>query len=240
MLDVHPPHTATHTVKDFLIHMMAICLGLLIAIGLEQSVEYIHRSHERDHLREDLRTQAEEQVHLLHQNEIAWAASIAWNRSILHAGRDVAPSGGFVTFVLPQRKLVGITPSVLANGVWTAAKSSGAVAVLSRDEIVTWDQIDYVAQVTDKSFQDREAALQKVYALTDRTEMSVNPGATIHLAVADRDELMRDVASVIESTWMMERNTALWEGADQAVLHGATTSSDISAYESRAVSAMPK
>jgi hypothetical protein len=239
MIDVHPPHEAVHTWKDFLIHMMAICLGLLIAIGLEQSVEYIHHSNERHQLREDLRTQAEQQIHLLHQNQLVCAESIAWGRAILRAGRDVAPSRGYVTYVLPSRK-GGPPLQVMANGVWTAAKSSGGVALLSRDEIVTWDQIDYLAQITDKSFQDREAALQKLYALIDRTDTANTPGATVRLTTADRDEQMRDLGSLIEATWMIERNSALWEGADEAVLHGATTSNEIGPYEGRALAAMPK
>src|ERR1700760_2541488 len=181
MIDVHPPHGPTHTLKDFLIHMTAICLGLLIAIGLEQSVEAIHQHHERQRLREDLRAQAEQQIHLLRQNQMVCAESIAWSRAVLHAGRDVIPSGGYVTYVLPQRK-GGPSLQVMANGVWTAAKSSGGVALLSRDEVVTWDQIDYLAQITDKSFQDREAALQKLYALTDRTDTAATPGATVRLA----------------------------------------------------------
>jgi hypothetical protein len=37
MLDVHPPHEVTHTWKDFFIHIATIVVGLLIAIGLEQS-----------------------------------------------------------------------------------------------------------------------------------------------------------------------------------------------------------
>ena len=42
MLDVHPPHSPTHTWKDFFIHIATIVIGLLIAVGLEQLVEYIH------------------------------------------------------------------------------------------------------------------------------------------------------------------------------------------------------
>jgi hypothetical protein len=38
MLDVHPPHEAVHTWKDFCIHIIAIVIGLLIAVGLEQTV----------------------------------------------------------------------------------------------------------------------------------------------------------------------------------------------------------
>jgi hypothetical protein len=46
MLDVHPPDHAAHTWRDFFIHIATIVIGLLIAIGLEQSVEYFHHRHQ--------------------------------------------------------------------------------------------------------------------------------------------------------------------------------------------------
>jgi hypothetical protein len=46
MLDVHPPHQAAHTWKDFFIHIATIVIGLLIAVGLEQSVEWVHHRNE--------------------------------------------------------------------------------------------------------------------------------------------------------------------------------------------------
>ena len=39
MLDVHPAHHAASTWRDFFIHIITIVIGLLIAIGLEQTVE---------------------------------------------------------------------------------------------------------------------------------------------------------------------------------------------------------
>ena len=45
MLEVHAPHEALHTWKGFFIHIATIVIGLLIAIGLEQTVEHFH--HER-------------------------------------------------------------------------------------------------------------------------------------------------------------------------------------------------
>lgn len=42
MLDVHPPHVSPLTWRDFLLHIATITVGLLIAIGLEQTVEYFH------------------------------------------------------------------------------------------------------------------------------------------------------------------------------------------------------
>jgi hypothetical protein len=42
MLDVHPLHAPMHTWKDFFLHIATIVIGLLIAVGLEQTVEYLH------------------------------------------------------------------------------------------------------------------------------------------------------------------------------------------------------
>jgi hypothetical protein len=59
VIDVHAPHGGLHTWKDFWIHLGTITLGLLIAISLEQSVEWLHRMHERSQLEDDLRVEAE-------------------------------------------------------------------------------------------------------------------------------------------------------------------------------------
>ena len=46
MLDVHPPPHAAHAWRDFFVHIATIVIGLLIALGLEQSVEGIHHRRE--------------------------------------------------------------------------------------------------------------------------------------------------------------------------------------------------
>ena len=52
MLDVHPAHHAASSWKEFFIHIATIVLGLLIAVGLEQTVEYFHHRHELAEVRE--------------------------------------------------------------------------------------------------------------------------------------------------------------------------------------------
>jgi hypothetical protein len=70
MLDVHPPHTPTHTWRDFLIHIATIVVGLLIAIGLEQAVEAIHHHHQvgeaRERIREEMQVNVEIDTRNLH------------------------------------------------------------------------------------------------------------------------------------------------------------------------------
>jgi hypothetical protein len=55
MLDVHVPREALYTWKGFFIHIATIVIGLLIAIGLEQTVEFFHHRHQVAETREALR-----------------------------------------------------------------------------------------------------------------------------------------------------------------------------------------
>jgi hypothetical protein len=57
MLDVHPPEHAAHTWRDFFIHIATIVIGLLIAISLEQTVEFLHTRHEIAETRRTLHTE---------------------------------------------------------------------------------------------------------------------------------------------------------------------------------------
>ena len=59
MLEVHPAHHAASSWKEFFIHIATIVLGLLIAVGLEQTVEYFHHRREVAEVREELRGERE-------------------------------------------------------------------------------------------------------------------------------------------------------------------------------------
>jgi len=65
MLDVHAPHDRMHGWKDFLLHLLTITIGLLIALGLEGCVEWQHHRH------------------MVHEAEDAMSGEIAQNRKTL-------------------------------------------------------------------------------------------------------------------------------------------------------------
>ena len=54
MLDVHAPHEGIHTWKAFFVHIAAIVIGLLIAVGLEQTVDHLHHQRQLAHIRKAL------------------------------------------------------------------------------------------------------------------------------------------------------------------------------------------
>jgi hypothetical protein len=70
MLDVHPPHSPTHTWKDFFIHVGTIVIGLLIAVCLEQTVEYVHHREQIRQAREALDLERRENIILSQQNAV--------------------------------------------------------------------------------------------------------------------------------------------------------------------------
>ena len=55
MLDVHAPHDKMHGLKDFLLHLFTITVGLLIALSLEGCVEWRHHRHLVQEAEEGLR-----------------------------------------------------------------------------------------------------------------------------------------------------------------------------------------
>src|ERR1700733_13966836 len=60
MLDVHPAHHAANSWRDFFVHIATIVLGLCIAVGLEQTVEFFHHRYLVAETREALRVEREE------------------------------------------------------------------------------------------------------------------------------------------------------------------------------------
>src|SRR4029077_19740277 len=85
MLDVHAPHDRMHGFRDFLLHLLTITIGLLIALSLEGCVEW---RHHRELVRE-----AEDGLHgEIARNEQAVASlksQIAEQQKELDADLDV-------------------------------------------------------------------------------------------------------------------------------------------------------
>ncbi len=88
MIEVHPPHERVHSWTQFFIHIAAITIGLLIAIGLEQTVVYFHHRHQLQEARRELTAELEENRRVLTKNLDAvrkMTAEVDANMALLHA-----------------------------------------------------------------------------------------------------------------------------------------------------------
>jgi len=136
MLDVHPPHAPTHTWSDFFLHIATICIGLLIAIGLEQSVEAVHRHHQRIGLEADLRTEAANNREII-ARDLNMRALEPWFEQAAQAADSATPSQGKIHLLLPAPPCLpgSVGTSELryfapSQAVWTTAKESSLVPLL--------------------------------------------------------------------------------------------------------------
>jgi hypothetical protein len=130
MIDVHPPHQSVHTWKDFLIHMSAICLGLLIAIGLEQTVEYLHHRHQASEARASIQNELHENAGILQKN----SANLAAEQRQLAKDMDVLNSNATDAQALAALQYSwNLTRT--SDAAWNAAKTNGSIALIPSKDI---------------------------------------------------------------------------------------------------------
>jgi hypothetical protein len=153
MLDVHAPHEAVDTWKGFFIHIATIVIGLLIAIGLEQTVEVLHHRHQVVEAREAFRLE-------LDQNRRAYADRI----SEFHRQTAALLNNIIVLRYVQQHSdarqesLPGILVWHAVRGdftesAWKTAQQSSVTALMPQDEVrrytLTYDRIEQVAKSFD-------------------------------------------------------------------------------------------
>jgi hypothetical protein len=139
MLDVHPPHHPTHTWRDFLIHIATIVVGLVIAIGLEQTVEFVHRAHQRQELRESLSIENVKISQDCERTEHAMTINMAWAQQVQQIISDAQLHHQPLPTLPADPNPLYDTPD---DPVYKAAKSSNQLDLLSRPEIEAYNEID--------------------------------------------------------------------------------------------------
>jgi hypothetical protein len=137
MLDVHAPHESIHTWKSFFIHIAAIAIGLLIAVTLEQSVEYLHHRHQLHQSREALRSEFaqdkkifEHNIALLQSAEASMEANTAFLHSPSMPREQPTTSLNYSWELLYAR-----------SSAWGDAKLGGTLSMMPAEERDLLDRI---------------------------------------------------------------------------------------------------
>lgn len=135
MLDVHVPHGKLRGIKDFLLHLLTIVIGLLIALGLEGWVEYQHHRHLAHQAEDSLRAEIAHNAHLVgpirqqikdHQNELeANQKVLADMRAHRHATSSRITLGS----------------ETFDDISWKTAQNTGAIAYMSYKDAQTFSDI---------------------------------------------------------------------------------------------------
>jgi len=136
MLDVHPPHEPINTWKGFALHIATIVIGLLIAVGLEQTVEYFHHRNEVREAREALAAEHEENIRRYHVNVHGHLLRLANHNNDQRVLRFLLAHPG-----TPQDKLPGvmtfgeITIAEPVEAAWSTVERSEVASLLPPGEL---------------------------------------------------------------------------------------------------------
>jgi len=235
MLDVHPPHHSPNTLRDFFLHIATICVGLLIAIGLEQSVEWIHHRHQLHQLEEDLQAEGIRNLHVAldnirssEQRRQVFAAQYA---ELVNAEREHRKPN---TLPLPREQ----NYSRPAYSVWTVAQQSGTSALLPREDAQRYVRLyraaqSAVDQVEAINASGAKRATAMLPSLIDPVSLLTfpNKGQPFHydLSLLDAEDLRQARNALGEDLATarlgISRNVYLY-GIQWAIVHGSRSDED--------------
>jgi hypothetical protein len=163
MLDVHAPHEYIHTWKSFLTHIAAIVVGLLIAVGLEQTVEFLHHRHQRHELDEALQRNGEANRKYI-EDDIAVSQSIMdWALEQATVVEKTSPTGTLSIHRMPSGHIYA--PDA---GIWLSAKASGMTNLLPASAQNWFEDLDNLELETFVSSVSALGQLNAAFAALDQ------------------------------------------------------------------------
>jgi hypothetical protein len=234
MLDVHVPHQ-THTWKDFFIHIATIVIGLLIAIGLEQTVEAIHHRHQRNDLTEHMRAEAKRSLPVIRESLVRLQTQRAYIQSLQAALSSAKVSGNTVLVSgVAQRGGSAIFVSV-SRSTWISAQAAGLVTLLPSDQAGLYSRIDFNAE---EAIHDEDAMYENIrlfIAECSRANFDYTAPGISMLTVAHRDDLLFQLSRVETAIENYALRLSLVEGADESVVAGVLSLQGMYPYQSAAL-----
>jgi hypothetical protein len=152
MLDVHPPHPAAHTWQDFFVHIATISVGLLIAIGLEQTVEYFHHRHQVAETREALRVERDGNIRAFAESVSEFHRQTAALTNNIIVLRYLQQHPGTPEAQLPGILLWHAVPGSYSDSAWRTAQQSNVTALMPQDEVRRYSALYAHIEDVSKSF----------------------------------------------------------------------------------------
>jgi hypothetical protein len=131
MIEVHPPDEKIHGVRDFLLHLFTITVGLLIALGLEAGVERLHHHH----LQEEANVNLQQEIHDNQKQLVESHAAITAEKTNLlkvlafldahAAGKPYDVSSITLGYSMPA----------LSDASWKTASATGVLSYMPYDRV---------------------------------------------------------------------------------------------------------
>jgi hypothetical protein len=198
MLDVHAPHEPIHTWQSFFIHIAAIAVGLLIAVALEQSVEYLHHRHQLHLSRDAIYRELSQDLQIFERNIAllqSAEASMQANTALLHS--PSTPKEHPTTSLNYSWELI-----YARSAAWSDAKLDGTLSMMEPEER------DLLDRVYSGVLQSADYELAYLASINTARAVASRVKTLGELTETDREQLLNVTAQaegqIVSSRMLLE------------------------------------
>lgn len=156
MIDIHPPQHGAMTRREFFTHLGIVILGILIAIGLEQTVEAIHQHQQVREARTMLRRELQDNRRNLAEDISAVDTHLAqlWSDlAVVARARAHKPlPGDEVVYIFPSESLQSVA--------WQTVQASNISEHMDPHEFADYGNLYRMQQAIDDMMAAANTQLQ--------------------------------------------------------------------------------
>jgi hypothetical protein len=236
MHEVHPPHEAVHTWRGFLLHIATIVIGLLIAVLLEQTVEFFHDRHQRNLLEEQMHEVFEGN---LRSDEASFKQLGAFRSYLIELkAAVVARQRGESAPTQPpvDDPRMASFPRFPNLAPYEAAREKGTIALLSTDRIRLYNRVAFQRELTAAARDHWLNGLADISAFQERYVDSTGSLALGEVVIAPQlerlsagelSEYLTIVAALIKMTDLLNARLHLFDVECRAILNGVRSEDEL-------------
>jgi hypothetical protein len=178
MLDVHTIHATVHGWRDFFVHIATIVVGLCIAVGIQQTVEFVHNRHQLAETRQALHLERQQNYQVLTSQTNHWRQGTLELQNNLLVFQYLQQHPGTAQEKLPGILLWSASALDFNLAVWDAAHQSGVIALMPREEI------EANAALYSSLQREFEAAIDAARAIVEAERYKLSDSDPSHLSPA--------------------------------------------------------
>ncbi len=209
-MEVHAPEHGIHSWREFLVHMGTVGLGLLLALGLEQTVIAIHEARQCAELREALDGDSRQAVTDSRRSAITAEEQIAW---ALNRAGQVRAALATNAALAPRPRAHFADMDLIDDAAFKAAKASGLLALLPQQDVLAYSEEDGVIDLAEKSFEAWQTARRHLRALELQFRM---PTGACDFSTATPADLHRYLDLLIDVA-LNANNFRTWNEQDRGL-----------------------
>jgi hypothetical protein len=191
MIDIHPPHHGVMTRREVLTHLAIVVAGILIAIGLEQAVEFFHHRHQVAETMGALKEERQQNIKRFARSTAAFHAQTVRYQTNLAVLLYIKAHPAASPESWPGEVNWHTLEFSFSDSAWVTAQQDNVTALMPQKEVREQQGLYHGLGIVEAASDDRNRAV------TDVRRFMVQDSNPAHLSPAQLDNEILLAQSVL-------------------------------------------